>query len=230
MRKASGSAIIPMLPADLQDPAEIIPIFYNEWLKGNLIVFGARSKRLESLFMRFMRGSYYRIIRKFSSSDIPINVGEFMLVDEKVAKSLLDLNEQNPYIRGMVAQTGVQNTTVNYTWGKREFGKSKATPFVLIDTAINGLVTTSRLPARLAILSGFLFSFLGIMLGLWSFISVLIDNSNANPGIPTLIIFLSFFGGIQLFFLGLIGEYVLSIHGQIRPEPEPFDLEKINFD
>ena len=118
MGKASGLAIIPMLPADLQDPVDIIPIFYNEWLNGNLIVFGARSKRLESLFMRILRGSYYRIIRRFSSSDIPINVGEFMLVDGKVVKSLLDLNEHNPYIRGMVAQTGVQNTTVSYTWGQ----------------------------------------------------------------------------------------------------------------
>ena len=151
MSRTSGLAVIPMLPADLQDPAEVIPDFYGQWKAG-------------------------------------------------------------------------------YRWGKREFGKSKATPFVLIDIAINGLVSTSRLPARITLLSGFMFSPIGILFGVWSLLASFFSSTSIGSGIPTIIVAIFFIGGIQLFFLGLIGEYVLSIHGEIRPEPGAFDLETIGFE
>jgi glycosyltransferase involved in cell wall biosynthesis len=229
LARANGSAVIPMLPADLQDPAEVIPEFYKEWKTGSLIVFGQRIKRQERIFMRILRGAYYRIIKKFASSDIPINAGEFLLIDRKVVDLLVAMRESNPYLRGLIAQVGVKSSFINYQWGKREFGKSKATPFVLIDTAINGLVSTSRLPARIALLFGFLFSLIGISLGLWSLITSLFSNSLLGSGIPTIIVAIFFIGGIQLFFLGLIGEYVLSIHGEVKPTPGAFDLETIGF-
>ena len=229
LARANGSAVIPMLPADLQDPAEVIPEFYKEWKTGSLIVFGQRIKRQERFFMRILRGAYYRIIKKFASSDIPINAGEFLLIDRKVVDLLVAMRESNPYLRGLIAQVGVKSSFINYQWGKREFGKSKATPFVLIDTAINGLVSTSRLPARIALLFGFLFSLIGISLGLWSLITSLFSNSLFGSGIPTIIVAIFFIGGIQLFFLGLIGEYVLSIHGEVKPTPGAFDLETIGF-
>ena len=230
LSRTSGSAVIPMLPADLQDPAEVIPQFFKEWKLGSLIVFGQRIERDESLAMRVLRGIYYRTIRKFATSDIPINAGEFMLIDRKVVDLLVNMKESNPYLRGMIAQVGTKSSYIDYNWGRREFGKSKATPFVLIDTAINGLVSTSRLPARFALFFGFILSFLGIILGIWSFISSILSNSSVQSGIPTIIVAIFFLGGIQLFFLGLIGEYVLSIHGQIRPEPNAFDLETLGFE
>jgi glycosyltransferase involved in cell wall biosynthesis len=230
LSRTSGLAVIPMLPADLQDPAEVIPDFYREWQAGSLVVFGQRIQRQESFGMRSLRGLYYRVIKKLASSDIPINAGEFMLIDRKVVNLLVDMRESNPYLRGLIAQVGVKSSFVDYRWGKREFGKSKATPFVLIDTAINGLVSTSRLPARIALLSGFMFSLIGIFLGIWSFATSLFSNSPISSGIPTIIVAIFFIGGIQLFFLGLIGEYVLSIHGEIRPEPGAFDLETLGFE
>lgn len=230
LSRTSGSAVIPMLPADLQDPAEVIPQFYKEWKLGSLIVFGQRIARDESLAMRVLRGIYYRIIRKFATSDIPINAGEFMLIDRKVVDLLVNMKENNPYLRGMIAQVGAKSSYIDYNWGRREFGKSKATPFVLIDTAINGLVSTSRLPARIALFFGFILSFIGIILGIWSFIASILSNSTVQSGIPTIIVAIFFLGGIQLFFLGLIGEYVISIHGQIRPEPNAFDLETLGFE
>jgi hypothetical protein len=99
----------------------------------------------------------------------------------------------------------------------------------LIDTAINGLVSTSRSPARLALLGGFAFSLFGVALGFWSLLVTLLGSDHPQHGIPTLIVALFFIGGVQLFFLGLIGEYVLSIHGQVRPEPPVFDSKLINF-
>ena len=230
LSRTNGYAVIPMLPADLQDPAEVIPKLYREWKAGSLIVFGQRIRRQEHIVMRSLRGIYYRIIKKFASSDIPINAGEFMLIDRKVVDLLVEMNESNPYLRGLIAQVGVKSSYVNYMWGRREFGKSKATLFILIDTAINGLVSTSRLPARIALLSGFIFSLVGILLGFWSLVASVFSNSIIGSGIPTIIVAIFFIGGVQLFFLGLIGEYVLSIHGEIRPEPGAFDLETIGFE
>jgi glycosyltransferase involved in cell wall biosynthesis len=229
MAKASGRAVIPMLPADLQDPADKIPDLYQEWVNGYLVVYGERTNRQESLFMRAMRGLYYRIVRTMSETDIPLNSGEFMLIDRKISDEICKLGDHYPYIRGLVAQSTSNSTSVPYTWGVRKKGKSKANFLALIDQAINGFVSTSRAPARIALLGGFFISGLGFLAGLWSFIVSLIDAPTALQGIPTLIVALFFFGGIQLFFLGLIGEYVLSIHSQVRRLPREFEVESINF-
>jgi len=230
MKSATGDAIIPLLPADLQDPPSVIPNFVQEWEKGNLVVYGVRTNRQESLLMRAARGLYYRIIRKFADATIPINSGEFLLADKKVIDSILKLDDEYPYIRGLIAQTGVKSSSIPYTWVKRERGKSKNSFLSLIDQAINGFVSTSRVPARLALLVGFLFSALGIIGAFITLTVLLFNRSGVAVGIPTLIVGLFFFGGTQLLFLGLIGEYVLSIHGQIRKSPPLFEIEKINFD
>ena len=229
MAKASGRAVIPMLPADLQDPADKIPDLYQEWINGYLVVYGERTNRQESLLMRAMRGLYYRIVRTMSETDIPLNSGEFMLIDRKISDEICKLGDHYPYIRGLVAQSTSNSTSVPYTWGVRKKGKSKSNFLALIDQAINGFVSTSRAPARIALLCGFFISGLGFLAGLWSLIASLVDAPIALQGIPTLIVALFFFGGIQLFFLGLIGEYVLSIHSQVRRLPREFEVESINF-
>jgi hypothetical protein len=129
-----------------------------------------------------------------------------------------------------VAQSGASFTTVSYTWAKRKEGKSKATFLVLIDQAINGLVSTSRIPARLALLFGFGLSIISILLGIYSGLATLLGQGATLPGVPTIIVTIFLLSGIQLFFLGLIGEYILSIHTQIKPEPNSFAVEMINFD
>ena len=230
LSRASGQCVIPMLPADLQDPPSVIPDLYRAWKLGNLVVFGQRVNRQESFIMRILRGIYYRAIRGMSQANIPINAGDFMLIDRKVVDAAVALNDQNPYLRGVVAQMDVRSEFVKYTWARRERGKSKATPLLLVDTAINGLVSTSRVPARLALLGGFLFSLIGMLLGFWSLVANFFGSTNVQHGIPTLIVAIFFIGGVQLFFLGLIGEYVLSIHGQVRPEPPVFDSLLINFE
>lgn len=229
MARASGRAVIPMLPADLQDPADKIPDLYQEWVNGYLVVYGERTNRQENLLMRTMRSLYYRIVRTMSETDIPINSGEFMLIDRKISEEICKLGDHYPYIRGLVAQSTSNSTSIPYTWGARKKGKSKSNLIALIDQAINGFVTTSRAPARIALLGGFLVSGLGFIAGAWSLFANLLDVPTALQGIPTLIVALFFFGGIQLFFLGLIGEYVLSIHSQVRRLPREFEVESINF-
>ena len=229
MKNATGDAIIPLLPADLQDPAEIIPSFVKNWEKGDLVVYGVRSNRQEFWMMRFLRSIYYKLIRKFADAVIPLNSGEFLLADKLVIKSILAVDDQYPYIRGLIAQTAVKSSSINYTWVKRKKGKSKNSFIDLIDQAINGFVSTSRIPARFALLFGFIFSIIGFIGAAITFISFLLNKESVASGIPTIIVAIFLFGGIQLLFFGIIGEYILSIHGQVRKSPPMFEIKKINF-
>ena len=227
LKLTNGGAVIPMLPADLQDPVEVIPEFYKKWESGTKIIFGLRKSREEAYFMRLLRKIYYETIQKFSESNIPPDAGDFMLVDSAVMQTILELDDSYPYIRGLVAQAAAPNSTdfVEYTWKKRIGGKSKSSVFVLVDTAINGLVSTSRVPARISLIAGFLFSFLGFCGALITLFNRLLFDFRVTPGIPTVVIALFVLGGIQLFFLGLIGEYVLSIHGNVRRQPRHIVFE-----
>ena len=229
MKNATGDAIIPLLPADLQDPAEIIPSFVKNWERGDLVVYGVRSNRQEFWMMRLLRSIYYKLIRKFADAVIPLNSGEFLLADKLVIKSILAVDDQYPYIRGLIAQTAVKSSSINYTWVKRKKGKSKNSFIDLIDQAINGFVSTSRIPARFALLFGFIFSIIGFIGAAVTFISFLLNKESVASGIPTIIVAIFLFGGIQLLFFGIIGEYILSIHGQVRKSPPMFEIKKINF-
>lgn len=229
MKSATGDAVIPLLPADLQDPPSVIPELVKNWELGFLVTYGVRANREESFIMRFVRGLYYRIIRRFAQAEIPIDSGEFLLADRKVINSILAVDDQYPYIRGLIAQTGVRNASVPYTWVKRERGKSKNNFISLIDQAVNGFVSTSRVPARLALLAGFGMSLIGIAYAFVTAFFVLTSSIHVPIGIPTIIVGLFFLGGVQLLFLGIIGEYILSIHGQVRRLPPMFEVERINF-
>lgn len=226
---ASGDLIIPMLAADLQDPPSVIAQFVAEWEKGFKLVFGQRTNRRESLVMRLTRSIYYKIIRALAEGDIPLNAGEFLLVDREVLSILLATNDKNPYVRGLFAQTGVEASFIQYNWNIRTKGKSKATIVNMVDLAVNGLVSTSRLPARFALVLGFILATAGLALGALTIISKIFGLLDAAPGIPTLVTAVFILGGAQLFFLGLIGEYVLSIHSQVKPEPDAFSLIELNF-
>ena len=230
LKIAKGNAIIPFLPVDLQDPPEIIPDFIKLWLEGNLVVYGVRENRREFFLMRFLRSTYYKVIARFADFRVPLNAGEFLLADKKVIDSILEVDDEYPYIRGLIAQTGVKSAFVPYDWGVRQKGKSRLNFTQLIDQGLNGFVSTSRIPARIILLIGFLVSLLGVLGAIFTAAIVLLGENNALPGIPTIIVALFFFGGIQIFFLGLIGEYVLSIHGQVRKAPKVFVQEKFNLD
>ncbi len=224
IQKSRGESVIPMLPADLQDPPELIPDLYHLWREGNLVVFGERVNRQESLILRALRAIYYRGIRLLASSDIPINVGEFMIIDRKIANSILDTQDEYPYVRGLDAQSFPNAIKISYTWEKRRAGKSKSKPLDLIDQGINGLISTSNFPARIILLLGFCSAFLGFLLGTITLFLNLFSAIEVENGIPTVIVVLLMFGGVQLFCLGLIGEYVLSIHSQVKRKPSVFDL------
>ena len=229
LTRACGDWIIPMLPADLQDPAEVIPAMLDKAVDGIEIVYGVRKNRQEKFLIRNLRKVYYRILRNLSNFDLQNDAGDFVLISSRIARSITDVQHQNPYIRGMIAQTGAKFTSVSYTWNKREHGKSKSSAFVLADVAISGMVSSTYIPARISLIIGFMTSVLGVIAGLVYLFLTIFSSQNTNSGIPTIIITMFFLGGIQLFFLGLIGEYVLSIHRQINPEPKTTFSNEVNF-
>ena len=230
LKNVSGDVIIPMIPVDLQDPPSVIPKMVAEWEKGFMVVYGIRSERLEGFLMRKIRATYYRLIRRFSGADIPLNSGEFLLADRRIIDSILEIDDEYPYIRGLIAQAGAKSSRIEYVWQKRKEGKSKNNLVSLIDQALNGFISTSRVPARLIMLIGFIFSFLALLSAAAMFLMFIINPVRPALGIPTLIVSGLFFGGLQLLFLGIIGEYVLSVHSQVRKRPPMFELEKVNFD
>jgi glycosyltransferase involved in cell wall biosynthesis len=229
LSRVSGKWIIPMLPADLQDPPEVIPLMLDRAINGVEVVYGIRANRKEGLLIRSLRKVYYRLLKKYSPFNLQNDAGEFMLVSSRVIDSITAIRDQNPYVRGLVAQTGAKFASVPYQWNEREAGKSKSSVFVLADVAVSGMVSTTYIPARISLVFGFIISFLGILAGVVFLFLSLLSGKDVPAGIPTLTIAIFLLGGFQLFFLGLIGEYVISIHRQIKPETDVTSMKESNF-
>lgn len=229
LRHSSGDAIVVLFAADLQDPPEVIAEFVREWRAGADVVYGVRQKREEGFAMRGIRKAYYRAVSRFAGIEIPLDVGEFQLVDRKVLAALLEHDDYYPYIRGMIANCGFRTRGVPYVWRARRKGFSKNRLYHLVDQGLNGLISFTNLPMRIAMFTGFaialasfLFAVFTVAANLWS------HGELTDPGIPTLIVALFFFGGVQLMFLGVIGEYVSAIHFQVRKRPLVVERELIN--
>ena len=230
MLAATGDAVIPFLPADMQDPPELIPEFVKHWEQGYEIVYGVRSNREESATMHAVRRLYYRLVNRFANINIPLNVGEFTLIDKQVHSALSQYEDYYPYLRGMIANCGFRSVLVPYTWKARQRGVSKGNLYGLIDAGLNGLISFTNIPMRLCMFAGFFISAISIIYAVIAAISTLVwFRGVAPPGVPTLTVALFFFSGINLFFLGVLGEYISAIHFQVRKRPLVVERERINF-
>jgi glycosyltransferase involved in cell wall biosynthesis len=226
----SGDAVLCFLPADLQDPPELIPEMVRRWESGYEVVYGVRATREEGLGMRGIRRLYYRLVARLAEIEPSVNVGEFQLVDRCVINALRAFDDYYPYIRGMIASCGFRSVAVEYAWKARAKGRSKNRLYHLIDQGLNGLVSFTNLPLRLCSLFGLTLSCLTLLYGAVSLIlNVIYYRQVAPPGIATLIVALFFFSGIQLFFLGFLGEYVGAIHSQVRKRPLVIERGRLNF-
>jgi polyisoprenyl-phosphate glycosyltransferase len=226
-----GDAVLTFLPADLQDPPELLPEFVAKWRDGYEVVYGIRRKREEGTILRSVRKVYYRLLSRFASIDIPIDVGEFQLVDRVVIEALRNFDDYYPYIRGMIANCGFRSTGIAYTWKARAKGFSKNRLYHLVDQGLNGLISFTKMPLRLSMFFGLSVALLSFFYAALSFIFNLVYYREfAPPGIATLIVALFFFSGLQLFFFGVIGEYIAAIHFQVRKRPLVIERERINFE
>ncbi len=226
---STGDAAI-QLDADLQDPPEMIEQFIEKWEQGHKVVYGIRESREESPFLQLIRRLYYRLVGLLSKDELPNDAGDFRLVDRCIVEELKKVKDWNPYIRGLIATIGFEQCGIPYHRKERRRGTSKASILSLIDYGLNGLISHSIAPLRVCMAVGVAISLLSILCGIVYAILRLFIWERFEPGMTTIIVLQLFFNGVLLFFLGVLGEYIGSIHNQVRWRPLVVEAERINFD
>ena len=214
---ATGAAVI-LLDADLQDPPELLPQFLAQWEEGYQVVYAVRKNRQESVLKRLAYFSFYRILQKISDIPIPLDSGDFCLMDRAVVDVLTSMQERNRFIRGLRSWVGFRQIGLEYDREKRYSGDVKYTFPKLMKLALNGIFSFSYFPLQIASYTGFivsLVSFLGIVVYLYKKLVV----GGEPQGFPTLVILVLFLGGIQLISLGVIGEYIGRIYDEVKRRP-----------
>ncbi len=224
-----GHAVVPVL-ADLQTPPEILPELVAKWEQGCPMVVAIRTGADEGWFIRQCRKMFYRLMSRFSGvQQIPDFIG-FGLYDAKVVQVMRDLREPDPYFRGMVCEIGFPKTFVEYHQPPRRHGKSSYTFVSLLDYAVLGLTSYSKVPLRIMTIVGIALSALSMLVALTYLVIKLVRWETFELGLAPLLIGTFFFASVQLLFVGLIGEYVGAIYAQVKGRPLVIERERINFD
>jgi len=227
--QCKGDAIISVV-ADLQDPPELICDFIQKWEEGYKIVIGIKVKSRENKVMFLIRGFFYKLIEKISETEQIKNFTGFGLYDKQFIDVLRSIDDNYPYFRGAIADLGFNRVEIAYTQPRRDKGRTKNNFYSLYDMAMLGFVNHSKLPLRLASFIGFSVSLLSLLIAFVYLLYKLVDWNDFQLGLAPLVIGIFFFGGIQLFFLGIIGEYIGAIFTQVKKRPLVIEKERINFD
>jgi glycosyltransferase involved in cell wall biosynthesis len=227
--QSKGDAVIAIV-ADLQDPPAMIFDFVKKWEEGYKIVVGVKTKSKENRLMFIIRKVFYNTLSKISDTELIKNFTGFGLYDKKFVDILRSLEEPYPYFRGLIAELGFNRIEIPYTQSKREYGKTKNNFYTLYDMAMLGFVNYSKLPLRFASFIGFGVSMLSILIAIIYLVYKIIFWNKFQLGIAPLVIGIFFLGGVQLFFLGMIGEYIGAIFTQVKKRPLVIEKERINFD
>ena len=227
-KQAYGDCVV-RLNADFQDPPSLIPTFVREWEKGHKIVIGIKEKTEEGFFMAFVRRQYYKFLRKITDIGHIENFTGFGLFDKAFVDVVRNIHDPMPYFRGMVAEFGFEYKTILYQRPNRRAGKSKNHFYTLYDLAMIGITSYSKVMLRLASFLGFIIGGLSFLVALVYFIMKLVHWDWFRSGIAPLVIGVFFLGGVQLFFIGLLGEYVLAINSRVLDRPLVVEEERLNF-
>lgn len=229
LRQAYGDCVI-RLNADFQDPPELIPKLVKKWEEGYKIVIGIKEKTEEGALMAWMRRVYYRLLRKITDIGHIENFTGFGLYDKMFVDVVRSIHDPVPYLRGMIAEFGYDYAAVPYVRPMRKKGKSKNNFYSLYDVAMVGITSYSKVIMRLATFLGSIVGFLSFLVALVYLILKLTHWDWFRSGIAPLVIGVFFLGGVELFFIGLLGEYILSINSRILDRPLVVEEERINFD
>jgi glycosyltransferase involved in cell wall biosynthesis len=216
--QANGDVIIP-LDADLQDPPEIIPLMIDKWTEGYDVVNAVRLFREgETWFKKLSAYSFYRLINRFSTTEIPPDVGDFRLISRPVLDAIKTLPERRRFMKGIFAWVGFRTTTIPYTRESRFSGKTKWNYWKLWNFALEGITSFSQVPLQLSSYLGFLVSLGAFFYGSFFLIRTLFLGNDVK-GYPSLIIIILFLGGVQLMVLGVIGEYLGRTYEETKQRP-----------
>ena len=226
--QAHGDAVICM-SSDLQDPPELIAKFIRNWEDGYKVVMGIKTTSEESQIMYSLRKLYYRTLQKVSEMQLIENYTGFGLYDQKVIEILRDMNDPYPYFRGLISDIGFPAAKIEFNQPKRKHGITKNNFYTLYDMAMLGLTSYSKVPLRLATMFGFIVALASFLVGLFYFVYKLINWQNFSLGLAPVVVGLFFVGAVQLFFLGIVGEYIGAIYTQVLHRPLVIEKERINF-
>ena len=215
---ARGDAVV-VIDSDLQDPPEVIAELYAQWKAGFQVVYAMRSARVgETWFKRTTASGFYRLIRSIANVDIPLDTGDFRLMDRRAADALRSMREHHRFVRGMAAWIGYRTTAVQYARAARHAGETKYPLRKMARLAIDGITNFSYLPLQLATYAGFFVAGLSLI-GVLAAILIRIFLGHELTGQATTLVSVLFLGGIQLIFLGVIGEYLGRIYDEVKGRP-----------
>jgi dolichol-phosphate mannosyltransferase len=206
------------MDADLQDPPELVPELVERWREGFDVVYAVRQERDEGRLKRGTRSLAYRLLHRLANVDIPVDAGDFRLVDRKALDAFRSLRENNRYVRGMFAWIGFDQTGVVHRRPERHAGRTKYSWSRLMKLGVDGVISFSDAPLRLALAAGFLVSASSFVFGLVT-VCLRIAGVGIVPGWASLVVLISFLGGVQLTVLGMMGLYVARIHEEVKARP-----------
>jgi glycosyltransferase involved in cell wall biosynthesis len=227
--QAGGDAVIAMA-ADLQDPPALIVDFLHKWEEGYKVVLGVKTKAEESFLMHALRSAYYKLAAKLSDVELMQHVTGFGLYDRRVIEILRQIDDPYPYIRGLIADIGFASCKVPYAKPRRKRGLTKNNFYTLYDLAMLGITNHSKVPLRVATMAGFLMSAVSLLTGIGYLVAKLVFWDWFTVGVAPILISLFFFSSVQLFFLGMLGEYIGAIHRHVQKRPVVIESERVNFD
>ena len=217
------------MAADFQDPVEMIPKYVKEWEKGYKIVIGIKKSSKENKLMYWLRTCYYKTIKKLSDVEQIEHFTGFGLYDETFIKVLRELDDPTPFLRGIVAELGFRRREIPYEQPKRRAGKTSNNFYRLYDAAMLSVTSYTKVGLRLATIFGSICSFASMMVALIYLVMKLVYWDRFPAGMAPLLIGMCFLGSVQIFFIGLVGEYVLSINARVMKRPLVIEEERINF-
>jgi glycosyltransferase involved in cell wall biosynthesis len=225
-----GDAVIYMA-SDLQDPPEMIPDFIKQWESGFKIVLGRKNKSKESPIFFLVRRTYYFLLNLLNDSGAQLveNCTGFGLYDQEVVAAMRKIDDPYPYLRGLICDLGYQKTCINFTQPKRARGLTKNNFYTLYDNAMIGFTNHSKVPLRLAVFAGFLLSAFSFAMAVLYIILKLLFWNKFPMGTAPILISIFFFSSVQLFFIGVVGEYLGAVLTQVLKRPLVIEKERINF-
>lgn len=229
MLQVTGDCVIEMV-ADFQDPVELIPQYVRAWEEGYKIVIGIKTSSRENPIMYWLRSCYYKMIKKFSDVEQIEHFTGSGLYDRDFIEVLRNLNDPTPFLRGIVAELGYKRKEIPYEQPKRRAGYTKNNFFSLFDAAMLSITSYTKTGLRMATIFGSICSFLSILVALIYLIMKLIWWDRFPAGMAPMLIGMCVLGSVQIFFIGLVGEYILSINQRVMHRPLVIEDERINFD
>lgn len=226
--QASGDAAI-VLASDLQDPPALIPELIAKWEEGFKAVVAVKNQSEETRLFFLLRRGYYRLVHRLAEFEIIQNFTGFGLYDRVIVDYCRKLADPYPYFRGLISEIGLPLARVPFVQPQRKRGFTKNNFYILYDIAMLGITNHSKVPLRLATMAGFLLSFFSLCVGLIYLIYKLVFWERFSVGVAPVVIGLFLFSSVQLFFIGILGEYIGAIHTQVLNRPLVVERERINF-